>query len=281
MKSIAVIGLGIMGRGMADNFLKAGHKVVVWNRSPDKSEDLVSQGATLAASVKSAVEQAEIVIEVTANDESSRAVWLGEGGILLAAKPEQYLITSATLSTDWTDELAQTCDESGLTFFDMPMTGGRVAAESGSLTLLVGGSEQKLAEISPDLKSVSKELKYFGGAGSGMRFKLILNALQAIHLAGFGEAMKMAQAAGLDQKLVADALAERPGGISTGIARDAYAQDEAPLTFSVEWIAKDLGYADQMSASMDHPILNDVRALYQKAIDEGFSQSDWTKINKL
>ena len=281
MKTIAVIGLGIMGHGIADNFLKNGYKVVVWNRTQEKSADLAEKGAIVATSVVEAVQQANCVFEVTANDKSSREVWLGADGILSVAKPEQYLITCATLSADWTDELAKVCDEKQLAFFDMPMTGGRIGAESGQLTLLVGGSKEKLDDLTDDLKAIAKDVKYFGKAGSGMRFKLILNALQAIHIAGLGEMLKMAKKAGLDEKLVGDALAERPGGVITNLAWDGFQNEPEPINFSVEWIAKDLGYAADMTKGIQHPLLDEAQKLYQQAIEQGFDQADWTKINKL
>lgn len=280
-KTIAVLGLGIMGHGIADNFLKNGHSVTVWNRSPDKAADLVQKGAKLANSIGAAVKAADIVIEVTANDESSRSVWTGEEGILANATPQQHLITCATLSASWTDELAQHCAEKGLTFFDMPMTGGRVAAESGQLTLLAGGSEEKLNEIAEDLQAITREIKHFGKAGNGMRYKLILNGVQAIHIAGLGEALRIANEAGLDLKLVGDALAERPGGVITNITWNSYQNEPEQTTFSVKWIDKDLGYASQLANNAAHPLIDAVKEQYDRAIDQGYAGADWTKITKL
>lgn len=278
MKTVAVIGLGIMGHGIADNFLKQDFKVVVWNRTTAKADDLIELGAVLAATVKEAVQAADLILEVTANDESSREIW---AQILANASPAQTLITCATVSVAWVDELAAACNQRGLTFFDMPMTGGRVAAESGQLTLLVGGSKDTLSEVTQDLKAIAKDIKYFGTVGSGMRYKLILNTLQAIHIAGFGEALRMAEAVGLDKQLVGDALAERPGGIITNISWQSYQEDPNPITFSVAWISKDLGYAADMAHSLPHPLLDEVERLYKQAIKAGYSQADWTKINKL
>lgn len=167
-KKIVVIGLGIMGHGIADNFLKNSYEVTVWNRSSEKADDLVKQGAHLASSIKEAVQNADIVFEVTANDQSSQEIWKD---ILQVAKSEQYLITCATLSVQWTDELAKKCGDASLTFFDMPMTGGRVAAESGQLTLLVGGNKGKLNEIKDELNAIAKDVKLFGDVGAGMRYK--------------------------------------------------------------------------------------------------------------
>lgn len=281
MKTVAVIGLGIMGRGIAKNFLKNGYRVLVWNRTFEKSKELVGMGAILAKSVAEAVKESDYVFEVTANDESSKDVWTGDCGILSSASPRQCLITCATLSVKWTDELARLCKNQGFKFLDMPMTGGRAGAESGQLILLTGGDETILTEISKDLEAISKEVKYFGEAGSGMRFKLILNALQAIHIIGLGEMLKIAKTVGLNQKAVGDALAERPGGISTQIAWDGYQEEPSSINFSIEWIAKDLGYARKMSDNIKSPLLDEARMTYLEAIEKGFGQIDWTQINKI
>ena len=258
MKKVAVIGLGIMGHGIADNFVKNGYEVALWNRSRDKAEDLLVKGAKWAKSPKDATVQAEIVFEVTASDESSKEVWAGKDGILKAADPTKVYITCATLSVQWVEELAQECATRNLTFFDMPMTGSRAGAEGGQLILMVGGDEKKLEDVRPDLKAIAKEVTLYGPVGAGTKFKLVLNTLQAIHIAGLGEAMRLAKKAGLDIKQVGDALAERPGGIPTGAAWASYQTEPTQTNFAVEWIAKDLRYTAQMAGDVKHPLLDDV-----------------------
>lgn len=270
-----------MGSGMAANFLKAGYSVAVWNRSADKAAVLVGLGAELAASPREATALADIIFEVTANDKSSQTIWLGDDGILAAATTEKILITSATLTVDWTLQLAQLCAEKGLRFFDMPLTGGRVAAEAGNLTLLAGGDEALLQSLQPDLKAISGKLFYFGPAGAGMKYKLVLNGLQAAHLTAFGEALRLATAAGLPTDKVGPALVDRPGGIVTQIGWEAYQKDTIPLTFSVDWIAKDLDYAKQLAEHLNLPILDGVIARYKQAQADGLGSEDWASINKL
>lgn len=282
MKKIAIIGLGIMGHGIADNFLKNGYEVIVWNRSKNKADDLVTKGAKLAGTPKEAAHQADIVFEVTANDESSREVWLGKDGILSAPfpYPPKFLITCATLSVDWVTELSQKAKHPNIEFFDMPMTGSRVGAETGTLTLFVGGDEAVLEQIRPDLKAIAKDVKYFGPIGSGTKYKLVLNTLQAIHMAGFGEAMRLAKAAGLDEHKTAEALTERPGGVITKIAADSYFKQPDVVTFSVDWITKDLGYATKMASGVEHALLDDILAAYRQVVDDGKGSEDWTEVNE-
>jgi 3-hydroxyisobutyrate dehydrogenase-like beta-hydroxyacid dehydrogenase len=280
MKKIAVVGTGIMGSGIAANYLKAGYQVFVWNRSADKTAKLRQAGAVPSESPKAATEQADIIFEVTANDESSQSVWQGDDGILAGAAKDKTLIASATLSADWTIRLSQLCLEKGFTFLDIPLTGGRVAAENGSLKLLAGGDKAQLETLKPDLEAISSKLFYFGPAGSGMKYKLILNSLQAVHMAGFGEAMRLAKQEGLDVSKVGPALCDRPGGEVTNFAWNAYQKAAMPLTFSVNWITKDLEYAKQMGSQAELPILDDALATYQKARNTGHGDEDWSYIIK-
>lgn len=279
MKKIGVVGTGIMGAGIVSNYLKNGYQVFIWNRSSEKCSSLVKQGAILAATPKEVTQQADIIFEVTASDESSRAVWLGDDGILAGADESKVLISSATISVLWADELADKAKD--YTFFDMPMTGGRIGAETGKLVFLIGGYEQKLVELLDDLKAVSERQIYFGKNGSGIRYKLLLNMLQAIHIVGLGEVLTIAAKAGMDIKKVGDALAERPGGTTTNLAWGNYQQAPDPINFSIEWITKDLTYAKSFANGLFLPLLDDVIAQYQEAMAKGLAQEDWTEVNKL
>lgn len=267
-----------MGYGMANNFLQNDYEVYVWNRHADRAKGL--DGVTACKTPKEVAEKADMIFEVTANDESSKQMWTGKDGILAGATTDKALIASATLSAKWTDELAKLCKESALTFFDMPLTGGRVAAESGKLILLMGGDKAELEELKPALEAIAAKAFFFGPAGHGMRYKLLLNMLQAIHMVGFGEVMKIAEASGMDLGRVAQGLADRPGGAITAIAKDSYHNQPDPITFSVEWITKDLRYAKELADDMDTPLLEDVLKKYRNALDDGKGRTDWTNINE-
>lgn len=280
-EKVGIVGLGIMGNGMATNFLKNGHPTFVWNRTKAVSQKLVRKGAIACSTPKEVVQKADVVFEVTANDKSSRAVWIGKNGILSGASPKKVLITSATLSVDWTDELIKKCKNQGFTFADMPLTGGRIGAESGSLTLLIGGNEAVIKKLKPMLKAISKKVFYFGPAGHGMRYKLILNFLQGLHLVGFGQALKIAKKHKMNLKRVGNALSDRPGGTITNLGWRDYQKDPDPINFSIEWITKDLSYAKKLTKGMDTPLLDEVLKKYKKAMKKGFAKKDWASVNKL
>jgi len=281
MKKVGIVGLGIMGKGMANNFLKKGHKVFVWNRTESVSRSLVKKGSILCETPARVAQEADIVIEVTANDESSKAVWNGKNGILAGSTPKNILIASATLSISWTDELVKKCKKLGLNFLDIPLTGGRVGAETGNLTMLCGGKEKTLKKIKPDLKAVASKILYFGPQGHGMRYKLILNFLQGLHVIGFGQAMKIAKDNKMDLKAVGAGLADRPGGAITSIANKAFFTHPDPVTFSIEWIAKDLTYAKQFASKLNVSLLDTALSEYKKAMKKGFKDKDWASINTL
>ncbi|MGW4897082.1 NAD(P)-dependent oxidoreductase [Kitasatospora sp. NPDC004240] len=282
MANVAVIGLGIMGHGMADNLLRNGHTVTVWNRSPRRADGLVAAGAVLAATPAEAAARADVVFEVTADDGSSRAVWEGPDGILAGAREDAVLIASATLSVHWIEDLAARCAERGRAFFDMPLTGGAAAARTGNLVLLAGGDADGLPALRPVFDAIARDVRHFGPAGAGTRFKLILNALQAVHLAGFGEALRLAEAAGLDAHQVGEALLDRPGGVVTRLAWDSYLTPPEPLNFSAEWAHKDLTYASRMAedAGQDRlPLLDGVLSLFSTALADGRGKHDWSTVN--
>lgn len=281
MKSIGIVGLGIMGQGMATNFLKKGHKVFVWNRTKSAADKFKKKGAIVCNNPSEVAQNAEIVFEVTANDISSRKVWLAKNGILVGATRDSILITSATLSIRWIDKLISACKKNKLTFLDIPLTGGRIGAETGNLTLLSGGDKKILKSIEKDLKSIAGKIYHFGPQGHGMRYKLILNFLQASHIIAFGQAMKIASANKMDLKKVSESLADRPGGVITGIAQKTYFLDPNPVTFSIEWITKDLTYANLFAENLNLSILKDVLREYKMAVDAGYSNKDWASINKL
>ena len=281
MKKIGIVGLGIMGRGIASNFLKHKYPLYVWNRTIKVADGFSKMGAVVCKTPAEVAQKADIVFEVTANDESSKHVWTGKNGILAGARPDSLLVASATLSSQWIDTLIKLSKKEHVTFMDIALTGGRVGAETGSLTLLCGGDKSKLEKIRPVLEAIAKKIFYFGPEGHGMKYKLILNFLQALHMFGFGQAMQIAKAYDMDLKKVSEALMDRPGGVVTGIAQKAYFENPAPLTFSIEWITKDLTYAKKLAKGLDVPLLDKTLALYRKGVKKNMAKQDWASINTL
>jgi 3-hydroxyisobutyrate dehydrogenase len=279
MARVAVIGTGVIGGGMAINLLRAGHEVAVWNRTAANAADVVANGAKLTATPAEAAADTDVVIEATADDASSRSVWLGADGILAGSAAASTLTTSATLSPDWIAELADACRMAGRTFLDMPVTGGRAGAEGGALVMLVGGEASDLAAIDGVLDAIASTVRHFGPVGSGTRFKLVLNALQAAHLVAFGEAMALARSVGLDPNDVGPALVERLGGPVTTMAWAADRRLPERANFALDWALKDLRYASAMAGDLPTPMLDVAVERLSAAAAKGWGARDWTVAN--
>lgn len=278
---IGVIGLGIMGRGIAQNFLKNGYPVCVWNRTESKATDLQRLGARIFTTPAEVTKNVDILFEVVADDQASRSVWLGNEGILSAANPKQTLIVSSSLSVAWTNELSQLCQRKDLKFLDIPLTGSRKGAENGTLTLLAGGDEQVLNNMRPVLGAISERIFYFGPTPNGMRFKLILNSMQAVQIIALKEALQMAKISGLDLKKVGNVLTETgPGSPTTKLAWTGFQKAPDPENFAVRLIEKDLGYAKEMAADLPTPLLDLARQTFTEAKNRRLADKDWTSIFK-
>lgn len=286
MKRIGIIGAGIMAAGIAQNFLKHGYKVTVWNRSQERLQPLLEAGASQAESPRAATEQADIVIECVSDDAASKDVWLSEDGILSGATTDKVLIASSSLSLGWTDELAAMCQQKGLQFLDMPLTGSRAGAENGTLRLLVGGEATALESIRKDLEVISEKIYHFGKAGAGMRFKLALNSLIGIHMNAAAQARELAHRAGIDPGRFAHALidgAMGPASPSTKLVFDSANWEPDHVNFAVQWLEKDLRYARDMAEKYGYrfDLLDATQTDYAKALDAGHGESDVTSIAKI
>src|ERR1700730_13765291 len=211
MPHVAFIGLGRMGHGMAGRYLDSGSTVAVWNRSKAKADDLIARGARWAISPAEAAAGADAIVTMVADDEASRVVWLGKDGAATTAKPGALAIECSTVSYQHALDLAGELRARGLVYIDSPVTGLPDAAAAGKLTLLVGADPADLDRARPFLAPLSTTIRHFGPIGCGTVYKLINNLMGAIQIAGIAEGLAIAEQAGLDMKLVLEA-------IETGVA---------------------------------------------------------------
>lgn len=208
MAKVAFIGLGKMGLGMATRLLAAGHSVTVYNRTVANAEPAVRQGASRAATPRDACNGADAIVSMVADDVASRTVWLGADGILAASPAAGALaIECSTLSHDWVMDLAGKAAAQGLRYIDAPVTGLPDTAAAGGLTLLVGADADDLEAARAVLAAFSQRIVHFGPVGTGTAYKLIINMLGAVQIASAAESMALAERAGLDLEVVAEAMA--------------------------------------------------------------------------
>ena len=244
---VAFIGLGMMGAGMAGRLLAAGHQVSVFNRTASKASALVARGARLADSPADACRGVDAVFSMVSDDAASRALWLGEEGVLSAGLPAGVLaIECSTLSHQWVIELARHVTEQGLRYIDCPVTGLPAAAADGSLTLLVGANAADLADAGGLLGAISNRMLHFGTVGTGTAYKLIINMMGAVQIASAAEGMVLAQRAGLDLKVVVEAISSGQAAspqVVRNVRRMADGDHDENVVFTAALRLKDVEYA--------------------------------------
>src|SRR5258707_2035688 len=244
MRRVAFIGLGRMGNGMAGRYHDAGFNVAVWNRSKVKAEDLIARGARWATSPEDAAIDADAVVTMVADDNASREVWLTKDGAAANMKADTLAIECSTVSHRHALEMARELGGRGLIYIDSPVTGLPDAAAAGNLTLLVGAEPADLERARPYLDPIGTTIRHFGAVGTGTVYKLINNLMGAIQIAGLAEGLAIAEQAGLDMKLVLEA-------VQTGVAaspqvirhsRRMAERNFAGSTFTVALRPKHRGY---------------------------------------
>src|SRR5579863_1779753 len=247
--NVAILGLGIMGAGMAGRLLSANFPLAVYNRNGEKSRPFAASGAFVAATPREAASRAQIIISMVSNDDASREDWMGENGPLAGAAPNSLLIESSTLSGGWIQELAAKASEQGCRFLDAPVTGTKPHAASGELVFLVGGSADAVEAARPVFSVMGRETIHLGPVGSGALMKLINNFICGVQAASFAEGLSMISASGLDRATAVSILTG--GAPGSGIVKrvaDRAATDDFTPNFALLWMAKDLSYAVQNAA---------------------------------
>ncbi len=244
MRSVAVLGLGSMGSGMAHRLLGAGFAVTVYNRTASRAESLRVAGARVAATPREAASGADVIIAMLADDPASRGAWLGENGALAGAKKGAVLIDSGTLSPAWIGELAAAAEAHGCSFLDAPVTGSKPQAESGELLFLVGGEAATLNAVRDVLAPMCRGVVHLGPHGSGARMKLINNFVCGVQAAALAEAIAVIEHSGLDRVQALDVLANgAPGSPLVRTLGGRMASRDYRTNFAVDLMAKDLTYA--------------------------------------
>jgi 3-hydroxyisobutyrate dehydrogenase len=254
MALLGFIGTGNMGGGMAARLLEAGHRLRVFNRTAARAQALADRGAEIFATPRAACAGVEAVFCMVADDPASRAVWLGDEGILAAnVTPGAFAVECSTLSHDWVLDLSARARERGLRYLDAPVTGLPAAAAAGDLTLLVGADLQDLEAARGWLAPLNKQVFHFGPPGTGTAYKLIINLLGAVQIASAAESMALAQKAGLDLHLVADAIASGQAASPQVVRNTRRMADEdhvRQIAFTPRLRLKDIDYALQLARQL-------------------------------
>ena len=200
---LGLIGLGLMGKPMGMNLLKAGFPLTVWNRTASRADELVTAGAKLAQSPRELAANSEFVISIVSDPAALEEVLWGKNGAMQSLQSGSIYVDSSTVSPTLARKVATACGERGVRFLDAPVTGGDWGAKKGELVFMVGGDAATLTEAEPVLRVLGKKWFHLGPNGAGQTIKLAMNLILALQVDALAEALALVTAAGLQgEKLV-------------------------------------------------------------------------------
>jgi len=239
--SVGFIGLGIMGEPMARNLLRAGFPLVVWNRTPQRADALVADGAQRAASPREVAERAAIVVTMLSDTPDVEAVYRGHEGVLAGTGTGSILVDMSTIAPRVARELAAEAAQRGASMLDAPVSGGDVGAREGTLSIMVGGEADALERARPALEALGTRITHVGVSGAGQIVKACNQIVIALTLEALGEALVLGSKAGVDPSAIVEALG---GGLAASRVLEVrgpklLARDFEP-GFKLDLHAKDL-----------------------------------------
>jgi 3-hydroxyisobutyrate dehydrogenase/2-hydroxy-3-oxopropionate reductase len=278
MTSVAVIGLGAMGARFAGRFLEAGHEVIVWNRTSEKAEELVSRGASAAASPAEAARNADAVVTVVSDPEALRAVTEGPDGIAAGANGSTTVIEMSTVGPRAVRWL-ETALPPGVGLLDAPVLGSLSEAESGTLLVFVGGPRRPAERWIPLLGTLGSVI-VAGPLGSGAAVKLVANATLVGTLTLLGETIALADRLGLGRRLTMDILAQTPLGLASKRRREQLENEDFPLRFRLALARKDAELIQEAAeaAHADMRVLAAAATWFADAEEAGLGDEDYSTV---
>ena len=253
---VGLIGLGLMGRPMGLNLLKAGYSLTVWNRTASRAESLVAAGAKLVRSPREVAAASEVLITIVSDPPALEEVlWGGSAagsgqpaGALEALRPGSLYIDSSTVSPALERKIAAACGQRQVDFLDAPVTGGTWGAEKGELVFMVGGDAKVIEEAEPILSVMGKRWFHLGPNGAGQTIKLAMNLILALQVDSLAEALALVTAAGLQGEKLVQVL-------QSSMGRSGLLDIKAPLllkgeyapSFPLRLMQKDVGLALELA----------------------------------
>ena len=286
---LGFIGIGVMGRPMTLNLLKAGHHVTIYARHPDKPEvqEVLNAGAKLAPSARAVAMASDIVITMLPNSPQVEEVVAGEQGILEGARKGLIIIDMSTIAPSVSRKLAEKAEDRGAWYLDAPVSGGSQGAINGTLTIMVGGDGEAFEQARPVLEAMGKKENIFhvGPVGSGEVVKIVNNILVGAIAAATAEAFVLGVKGGADVNTMAKII-----GVSTGASWQL--SNQFPLRafngtfqpgFMTDLLHKDLGLALELAAENATPAAMTAltRQMYEMARAAGYGRSDYTSVMKV
>ncbi|MFC0437088.1 NAD(P)-dependent oxidoreductase [Kutzneria buriramensis] len=276
--TIAVLGTGAMGAGMAERLLDEGHRLRVWNRSTEKLSPLVERGAVAAGTPAEAARGADAVLVSLAHADAVTIVLFGPDGAAEALPAGALVLDTSTTSAESAQEIGDRAERAGLRFVEARVLGNPHHARSGQLRVLVGGPQAYVDAARPLLESIGKDVNVLGEWGSGAQMKIALNLFLGVQLAGLAEAVDIGAAAGLDRATVLNVLGG--SGYSSPVVAFRCMLVNAgrlePAAFRLDLMDKDLRLATDLATAngVDAPVTAASGELFRQGVADGLGHLD-------
>ena len=280
-RKVGLIGLGLMGRPMGMNLLKAGHGLTVWNRTSSRADELVAAGAVLAKSPKEVAEASAVLLTMVSDPPALEAVLWGEHGAFEGLQAGTTYVDSSTISPALVKKIAAACRERGVRFLDAPVTGGDWGAREGNLVFMIGGDAATFEDVEPVLAVMGKRFFHLGPNGAGQTIKLAMNAILALEVGAVAEAIGLVTKAGLAGEQLLEVL-------QSSMGRSGLLDLKTPLmlkgdfkpSFPLRLMHKDLGLAldlaNQLGVAL--PTTAAVREVYNHVKGEAKEDVDYSAV---
>ncbi len=250
--TVGLIGLGLMGKPMGRNLLKAGFPLTVWNRTAARAEELVVEGAKLARNPREAAAAADVLITIVSDPPALEEVLWGAQGAMEGLRPGSAYFDSSTISPDLARRVAAACATHGVDFLDAPVTGGDWGAKKGELVFMIGGKAEVLERVKPVLEVLGKKFFLLGPNGAGQTVKLAMNLILALEVDALAEALALVTSVGVAGERLVEVL-------QSSMARAGVLDVKAPLMLKNE-------YAQSFPLRMMH---KDIRLALELARQQG------------
>ena len=265
VEKVGFIGLGIMGKPMAKNLMEAGYELVLYNRTLEKAEELAEDGAEVAANPREVAENSDIVVTMLPDSPDVRNVVAGEDGVLEGIKEGVLLVDMSTISPVVTEELAAAVKEKGASMLDAPVSGGDVGAIEGTLSIMVGGSEEDFKRAKPLFDVMGNTVTHVGPTGAGQVTKAANQVVVALTIEAVSEALVLGSKGGVAPEKILDVLS---GGLAGNkvmeVKREKFLSHEFDPGFRSELHHKDLGIA--LAAGREYGVVLPVTAIVDQML---------------
>lgn len=276
---IGFIGVGVMGRPMASNLLKAGFPCAVYDVNPAPVEALVAEGATAASSAVEAARGCDLLITMVVNDAQFAATLFEPSNVVSVLQPGAVVMGMSTMSVRMVKEAAERLQQAGILYLDAPVSGGEKGAITASLSIMVGGATEVYERCMPVLSALGTNIYHVGQTiGDGQAVKMINQLLVCVHNAIAAEALTFGEKAGLDKAMLLEIIGKSAGNswIFSDRGQRMVSEEFTPPKSALSILVKDLGFVMDTANSMGHPLVlgGVTHQLYKMASNKGWSSLD-------